>query len=66
MRSREEELKGESAESVADGGIGLKTLPDAGVENIPQRDRDDRLRHRPRGEREERVGGFYLAVSHYT
>ena len=66
MRSREEELKGESAESVADGGIGLKTLPDAGVENIPQRDRDDRLRHRPMGDCEERVGGIYLAVSHYT
>ena len=31
--SRKEELKGESAGSVADGGIGPKTLPDAGVEN---------------------------------
>ena len=33
MSSREEKLKGESAESVAGGGIGPKTLPDAGVEN---------------------------------
>ena len=33
MSSRKEELKGESAGSVADGGIGPKTLPDAGVEN---------------------------------
>ncbi len=33
MSSREEELKGESAESMTDGGIGPKTLPDAGVEH---------------------------------
>ncbi len=66
MSSREEELKGESADSVADGGIGPKTLPDAGVENIPRNDREDRLRRRPRGVCEERVGGFHLAVSHYT
>jgi hypothetical protein len=43
MSSGKEELKGESAESVADGGIGLKTLPDAGEENTPHRDREDRL-----------------------
>ncbi len=66
MSSREEELKGESAESVADGGIGPKTLPDAGVENIPHIDREDRLLRRPRGVCEEREGGFHLAVSHYT
>ncbi len=33
MISRKEELKREIAEFVADGGIGPKTLPDAGVEN---------------------------------
>ncbi len=33
MSSRDEELKGERGEPVADGGIGPKTLPDAGVEN---------------------------------
>ncbi len=66
MRSREEEIKGESAESVTDGGIGPKTLPDAGVENIPHIDREDRLRRRPTGDCEEQVGGFHLAVSHYT
>jgi hypothetical protein len=66
MSSRDGELKGESAEPVADGGIRPKTLPDADVENIPHRDRDDHLRRRPRGGCEERVGGFHLAVSHYT
>ena len=66
MSSREEELKGESAEPVADGGIGPKTLPDTGVENIPHTDREDRLRRRPRGVFEERIRGFHLAVSHYT
>jgi hypothetical protein len=53
MSSREEELKGESSESVADGGIGPKTLPDAGAENTPQSDREDHLRRRPRGVCEE-------------
>jgi hypothetical protein len=43
MSSREEELKGQSAESVTDGGIGPNTLPDAGMENIPHNDREDRL-----------------------
>jgi hypothetical protein len=43
MSSGKEELKGESAESVADSGIGFKTLPDAGEENTPHRDREDRL-----------------------
>ena len=33
MSSRDGELKGESAEPLADGGIMPKTLPDAGVEN---------------------------------
>jgi len=66
MSSTEEELEGKSAESVADGGIGPKTLTDAGVENIPHSDREDRLRRRPRGGCEEREGGFHLAVSHYT
>ncbi len=33
MSSKDGELKGESAEPVPDGGIGPKTLPDAGVEN---------------------------------
>ncbi len=33
MSYKREELKGESAESVADDGIGPKTQPDAGVEN---------------------------------
>ena len=66
MSSKDEELKGESAESVADGGIGPKTLPDAGVENIPHSDREYRLRRRSRGDCEEREGGFHLAVSHYT
>ncbi len=58
MSSKEEELKGDSAESVADGGIEPKTLPDAGVENIPHRDREDRIRRRPRGDCEELVGVF--------
>ena len=58
MSSKEEELKGESAESVADGGIGPKTLPDAGMENIPHNDREDRLRRRPRGDCEELIGVF--------
>ncbi len=58
MSSRDEEIKGESAESVVDGGIGPKTLPDAGEENTPHNDRDDRLRRRPRGDCEELVGFF--------
>ncbi len=58
MSSGEEELKGESTESLADGGIGPKTLPDVGVENIPHSDREDRLRRRPRGDCEELVGVF--------
>ena len=58
MSSRDEELKGESAESVADGGIGPKTLPDAGEKKTPHNARDDRLRRRPRGDCEERVGVF--------
>ncbi len=57
------ELKGERTQggerrSVADGGIGPITLPDAGVENIPHSDGKDRLRRRPRGDCEELVKVF--------
>jgi hypothetical protein len=60
-----EELKGESAETVADGGIGLKTLPDAGEEN--NRTEIGKISFdADQGRLQERVGGFHLAVSLYT
>ena len=65
MSSGKEELKGESAETVADGGIGLKTLPDAGEEN--NRTEIGKISFdADQGRLQERVGGFHLAVSLYT
>jgi len=59
MSSRDEELKGESNENVADGGIGIQNYAGAGAENILTGDRDDLRQRRPHGRLRGARGVFF-------